>query len=552
MEDYLSVIPLGGVEEIGGLNMTAYRFGDDIIIIDAGLMFPEDYMMGVDFVIQDFTYLRENLDKIKAIFLTHAHEDHIGALPFLLKEFDVTVYGTALTLGFIQKKLEEHNIPKRRLKRIRPRSVIVAGEFRVEAIRVTHSIVDGVAYGITTPMGCIIHTGDFKIDPTPVDGEIMDFRKFTEYGEKGTLLMLSDSTNAEQGGFTFSEKEVRRGFEDIFAKVEGRIILSTFSSNIHRLQQAIDVAYMYEKKVIICGRSIASNTQIAIDLGYLKVPPETLIEMDKINDYPDEDLVLLTTGSQGEPMSVLSRIAVGEHKHIKIKQGDTVVISAKAIPGNERAIGRLINRMYKLGADVIHEKVSEIHVSGHASKEELKLMLSMVKPKFFMPIHGEHRHLVVHAKLGQKMGIPKENIFLMENGDVLRLDSKGARKDGKVSAGRTFVDGKGVGDVEEMVLRDRRRLGQDGIVIPLITIDKEYGKLASPLEIITRGFTQEEESSELIESMHSLLTEHIESLDKEVATDPDLLKAEARRVIRKHIRKHMERRPMVMPIVFEV
>jgi ribonuclease J len=266
MEDYLSVIPLGGVEEIGGLNMTAYRFGDDIIIIDAGLMFPEDYMMGVDFVIQDFTYLRENLDKIKAIFLTHAHEDHIGALPFLLKEFDVTVYGTALTLGFIQKKLEEHNIPKRRLKRIRPRSVIVAGEFRVEAIRVTHSIVDGVAYGITTPMGCIIHTGDFKIDPTPVDGEIMDFRKFTEYGEKGTLLMLSDSTNAEQGGFTFSEKEVRRGFEDIFAKVEGRIILSTFSSNIHRLQQAIDVAYMYEKKVIICGKPLLRWTRLMITL----------------------------------------------------------------------------------------------------------------------------------------------------------------------------------------------------------------------------------------------------------------------------------------------
>ncbi|MCK4911113.1 MAG: ribonuclease J, partial [Thermodesulfovibrionales bacterium] len=475
MEDTLSVIPLGGVEEIGGLNMTAYRYGDEIIVIDAGLMFPEDYMLGVDFVIQDFTYLLENADKIQGIFLTHGHEDHVGALPFLLKELDVPVFGTALTIGFVQAKLKEHNLEKRSLKRIKPRSIINAGAFRVEAIRVTHSIVDGVAYGITTPIGCIVHTGDFKIDPTPVDGEVMDFRKFTEYGEKGTLLMLSDSTNAERGGFTFSEKEVRRGFEDIFATVEGRIIISTFSSNIHRLQQAIDVAYKFGRKVIICGRSIVRNTEIAIDLGYLRVPPDTLMEMNQIGDLADEEVVLLTTGSQGEPMSVLSRIAIGEHKHIKIREGDTVVLSAKAIPGNERTIGRLINRLYKLGADVIHEKVSEIHVSGHASKEELKLMLSMVRPKYFMPIHGEYRNLVTHAKLARNMDIPRENIFLMENGDVLKIDSEGARKDGKVVAGRTFIDGKGVGDVEEMVLRDRRRLAHDGIVILLITIEKEYG-----------------------------------------------------------------------------
>ncbi|KKM52061.1 hypothetical protein LCGC14_1555180 [marine sediment metagenome] len=552
METTLSVIPLGGVEEIGGLNMTAYRYGDDIIVIDAGLMFPDASMLGVDFVIQDFTYLLENADKIQAIFLTHAHEDHVGALPFLLKELDVPVYGTALTLGFVQAKLREHNLPKRRLKRIKPRSVITAGEFRVEAIRVTHSIVDGVAFGITCPLGCIVHTGDFKIDPTPVDGEIMDFRKFTEYGEKGTLLLLSDSTNAEKGGFTFSEKEVRRGFEDIFSKAPGRIIVSTFSSNIHRIQQVIDVAHMFGRKVIICGRSIATNTEIALDLGYLTLPPDTLLEMDQLKNLADEEVVLMTTGSQGEPMSVLSRIAVGEHKHIKITEGDTVVLSAKAIPGNERTIGKLINRLFKLGADVIHEKVSEIHVSGHASKEELKLMLSMVRPKYFMPIHGEYRNLVTHAKLALNMDIPKENIFLMENGDVLKIDSKGARKDGKVETGRTFIDGKGVGDVEEMVLRDRRRLAQDGIVIPLLTIDKEYGKLASPPEIITRGFTQEEESPEMIEEMVALLTEAIGAMDKEVVSDPDMLKAEARRVLRKHIRKKIERRPMVMPIIFEV
>ncbi len=552
MENTLSIIPLGGVEEIGGLNMTAYRYGDDIIIIDAGLMFPEDYMLGVDFVIQDFTYLLENADKIQGIFLTHGHEDHVGALPFLLKELDVPVFGTALTIGFVQEKLKEHNLEKRSLKRIKPRSIINAGAFRVEAIRVTHSIVDGVAFGITTPLGCIVHTGDFKIDPTPVDGEVMDFRKFTEYGEKGTLLMLSDSTNAERGGFTFSEKEVRRGFEDIFSTVKGRIIISTFSSNIHRLQQAIDVAHMHGRKVIICGRSIARNTEIAIDLGYLRVPPDTLVEMDQIKNLADDEVVLLTTGSQGEPMAVLSRIAVGEHKHIKIHEGDTVVLSAKAIPGNERTIGRLINRLYKLGADVIHEKVSEIHVSGHASKEELKLMISMVRPKYFMPIHGEYRNLVIHGKLAHNMDIPRENIFLMENGDVLKIDADGARKDGKVEVGRTFIDGKGVGDVEEMVLRDRRRLAQDGIVILLITIEKEYGKLFAPPEIITRGFTAEEESPEVIEEMVALLTKAIEAMDKSITTDPDMLKEESRRVIRRHIRKSIERRPMVMPIIFEV
>ena len=552
MEKSLSVIPLGGVEEIGGLNMTAYRYGDDIIVIDAGLMFPDASMLGVDFVIQDFTYLRENVDKIQGIFLTHAHEDHIGALPFLLRELDVPVYGTALTLGFIQHKLREHNLSKRKLKRIKPRSVITAGEFRVEAIRITHSIVDGVGYGITTPLGCIVHTGDFKIDPTPVDGEIMDFRKFTEYGEKGTLLLLSDSTNAEKGGFTFSEKEVRRGFEDIFSKTKGRIIISTFSSNIHRIQQAIEVAHMFGRKVIICGRSMATNTEIAIELGYLKLPPDTLLEMNDLKDLADNEVVLMTTGSQGEPMSVLSRIAVGEHKHIKIKEGDTVVLSAKAIPGNGRAIGKLINRLYKLGADVIHEKVSEIHVSGHASKEELKLMLSMVRPKYFMPIHGEYRNLVIHGKLALKSNIPKENIFLMENGGVLKIDSKGARKDGKVTTGRTYIDGKGVGDVEEMVLRDRRRMGHDGIIILLITIDKEYGKLTSPPEIITRGFTQEEESPELMDAMLALLIKTIEGLTREVASDSDLLKEEARRAIRRHIRKSMERKPMVLPIVFEV
>ena len=532
--------------------MTAYRYEDDIIVIDAGLMFPDESMLGVDFVIQDFSYLREHQDKIQGIFLTHAHEDHVGALPFLLREINVPVYGTALTLGFVQAKLKEHNISGRRLKRIKPRSVIGAGVFRVEAIRVTHSIVDGIAYGITTPLGCIVHTGDFKVDPTPVDGELMDFRKFTEYGEKGPLLLLSDSTNAERGGFTYSEKEVRRAFEDIFATAPGRIIVSTFSSNIHRIQQAIDVAHLYDRKVIMCGRSVVRNTEISIDLGYLKIPPGTLVDMDALGGLNDEEVVIITTGSQGEPMSVLSRIAVGEHKQIKLREGDTVVLSAKAIPGNERAIGRLINRLFKLGADVIHEKVSEIHVSGHASKEELKLMLSMVKPKYFMPIHGEYRNLVTHGKLARKLGIPRENIFLMENGNVLKIDAKGARIDGKVEAGRVYIDGKGVGNVEEMVLRDRRRLGHDGIIIPLLTIEREYGKLVTDPEIIHRGFVHEGESPELIDTLVEILKQSIGAMDKQMTSDPSLLKEEARRIIRKHVRKTLDRRPMVMPIVFEV
>jgi ribonuclease J len=553
MKKSLSVIPLGGVEEIGGLNMTVYRYADTIIVVDAGLMFPEEDMLGVDFAIQDFTYLLENQDKIKAVILTHGHEDHTGALPFLLKEINVPVYGTPLTLGLVQEKLREHHLDKTAtLMRVKPRETVDIGPFSVQFIRVTHSIVDGVALGIQTPLGRIVHTGDFKVDPTPVDGELLDFNKFTEYGEKGTLLLLSDSTNVDRGGFTFSEKEVSRAFEDIFTHAPGRIIISTFSSNIHRIQQAIDVAARHGRKVILSGRSIVSNTQIALDLGYLRIPKETWLPMDRLGDLPDEEVVVITTGSQGEPMSVLSRIAVGEHKQIRIREGDTVVLSAKMIPGNERAIGRIINHLVRQGADVIHEKVSEIHVSGHASKEELKLMLNMVRPRYFMPIHGEYRHLVAHAKLGKKGGIPPENIFVLENGDVLRLDEEGARKDGKVTSGRVFIDGKGIGDVEEMVLRDRRRLGHDGFVLVLINIEKEKGTLLSTPEIISRGFILEDEYQDVIEGVRELVAEAIGALDREITSDPSLLKARVRSVLKKHFRNTMQRRPMIMPLIFEV
>lgn len=532
--------------------MTVYEYGDDIIVVDAGLMFPEDDMFGVDFVIQDFTYLLENRDKVKAIVLTHGHEDHVGALPFLLKEINVPVYGTALTLGLVLEKLREHNIEDPVLHRIKPRDSFDIGPFTVEFMRITHSIVDGVALAIRTPIGVVIHTGDFKIDPTPVDGELLDFNSFTRYGGEGVLLMLSDSTNAERGGFTFSEKEVSRAFEDIFSKATGRIIISTFSSNIHRLQQAIDVAVKYGRKVIICGRSMVSNSQIALDLGYMRMPRETWLEVDALKNLPDEEVLILTTGSQGEPMSVLSRIAIGEHKHIKIKDGDTIVISAKTIPGNERSIGKLINRLFRLGANVIHEKVSEIHVSGHASKEELKLMYNMVRPKYFVPIHGEYRHLVSHARMLNRQGLPRENSFILNNGDILAVSPEGAEKSGQVKAGRVYIDGKGIGDVEEMVLRDRRRLGHDGIVLILLTIDKEYGKLASPPDIITKGFIHEDDTAGVIENIQELVTVTVEELDKEVTSDPSLLQAKVRARLKKHFRSTLQRRPMIMPLIFEV
>jgi ribonuclease J len=551
MENALSVIPLGGVEEIG-LNMTVFEYGDDIIVIDAGLMFPEEDMLGVDIVIPDFTYLLENKDKIKAIILSHGHEDHTGALPFLLKELPIPVYGTALTLGLVKDKLAEHGLDTIELIPVKPRDTVTLGVFTVEFIRVTHSIVDGVGFGIRTPVGLIVHTGDFKLDPTPVDGNLMDFHKFSEYGEKGTVLLMSDSTNAEKGGFTFSEKEVRRSFEDIFSDAQGRIIIATFASNIHRIQQVIDVATMFGRKIILSGKSIVSNAQIALDLGYLRIPENTWLKLDKLNTLPDTEVVILTTGSQGEPMSVLSRIATDEHKTIKIKEDDTVILSAKMIPGNEKSIGRIINHLFRRGANVIYEKVSEIHVSGHASKEELKLMLNMVKPKMFMPIHGEHRHKVYHARLAEKTGISKSDIFIMENGEILEITKDGARKNGKITSGRIFVDGKGVGDVEDMVLRDRKRLAHDGIVIIILSIEKLSGTIVSGPDIITRGFVFEDASQEIINNTKELVYNTIQECDTEIIADKALIQAKIRQVLKKYLRKTMDRKPMIMPIIFEV
>ncbi len=551
MIETLSLIPLGGLEEIGGLNMMVLQYGESILVIDAGLMFPEEDMLGIDFVIPDFSYLIENKDKVKAIIITHGHEDHTGALPFLLRSVQAPIYGTPLTLGLIKEKLREYRV-EAQMHPVRPREVVSIGPFDVEFIRVTHSIVDGVALGITTPIGRIVHTGDFKLDPTPVDGELLDFQRFAEYGEKKTLALLSDSTNAEKGGFTFSEKEVRRAFEDIFARAKGRIIISTFASNLHRIQQAIDVAVMFDRKVILCGRSIVSNSQIALDLGYLRLPRETWYRIEDLKDMEDKDVVIITTGSQGEPMSVLSRIAIGEHKQIQIKEGDTVILSAKMIPGNERSIGRIINHLFRRGANVIHEKVSEIHVSGHASKEELKLMMNLVKPRYFVPIHGEYRNLATHANLALKQGIPKENIFILDNGEVLEIGPEGAALAGKVDSGRVFIDGKNAGDVEEVVLRDRMRLAHDGIVIVILGVEKLTGNIVSGPDVVSRGFIFEDASPELIAEVKDFLSQTVASLDKEIIADSQLLQNKIRSSLKKYLRNTMDRRPMIMPIIMEV
>lgn len=551
MENTLSVIPLGGVEEIG-INMTVFEYGNDLIVVDAGLMFPEEDTLGIDFIIPDISYLLNNREKVRAVILTHGHEDHTGALPFLLKELKVPVYGTPLTLGLVREKLREHNLEDAELIPVMPRDIITIGVFSIEFVRVTHSIVDGVGLGITTPAGLVVHTGDFKLDPTPVDGQLMDFRRFAEYGERGTLLLLSDSTNAEKGGFTFSEKEVRRAFEDIFSNTRGRIIIATFASNIHRIQQAIDVAVKYGRKVILSGRSIVSNAQIALDLGYLKIPVETWLKLEDLKKLEDHEVVIITTGSQGEPMSVLSRIATDEHKQIKIREGDTVILSAKMIPGNERSIGKIINHLFRRGANVIYEKVSEVHVSGHASKEELKLMLNLIKPKYFMPIHGEYRHLIYHSMLAKKMDIPKENIFIMQNGDVLEINDTEARKSGNINSGRIFIDGKGYGDVEEMVLRDRLRLAHDGIVIILLAIEKLTGNIVSGPEMISRGFVFEDVSQEIINNVKELLEKTIKGLEREYIADTSLLKAKLRSTLKKYLRDTMDRKPMIMPIIIEV
>ena len=548
----LRMIPLGGLGEIG-LNMMAMEYGDTIIVIDCGLMFPEDYMLGIDLVIPDVTYLIRNRDKVKAFIITHGHEDHTGALPFVLREIDAPIYGTAMTLGLIEEKLEEHGLARSTvLETVRPRDRVSIGPFDIEFIRVSHSIVDGCGLAIKTPVGTVVHTGDFKMDQTPVDGEVMDYARFSEYGEAGVLLFMSDSTNVEKEGYTLSEREIGRNLEDVFRRCEGRIIVAAFSSNIHRIQQVMDAADKFGRKVVLNGKSMVANSRIARALGYLKAPDGLIVDLRDLDSLPHQRVVLLTTGSQGEPMSALTRMAMDNHKQIKVTKGDTIILSSKFIPGHEKAISTMMNHLYRRGADVIYEKVSEIHVSGHASREELKIMLNIVKPRYFIPVHGEYRHLVLHGRLASTVGIPEENIFVAEDGQVIEFTKDGARRAEIVEHGRVFVDGKGVGDVGEMVLKDRSHLSEGGMVLAVVAINNSTGEIVYGPEIITRGLVLEEGRPGLLDQAKNIVIEALGSVSAEVKTEQLEVKEEVRRALRRFFNKTLERRPVILPVIIEI
>jgi len=549
--DRIYVIPLGGLGEIGK-NMMLVRYQDNIVVIDAGLMFPEEELLGIDIVIPDMTYLLENRDKVKAVLVTHGHEDHVGALPYLLREIDVPIYGTKLTIGIIEAKLREHGMTGARLNVVKPRDKISIGPLEAEFIRVSHSIPDALAIAIHSPVGTILHTGDFKLDQTPVDGEVVDFRKFAELGEKGVLLMLSDSTNAERPGYTMSERVVGNAFDELFGRCEGRIIITTFASNVHRIQQAIDTACRYNRKVAIVGRSMINNVSIARELGYIAIPEDTLIDVESIGRYPDNQLVIVTTGSQGEPMSALTRMATAEHRWVSIQPGDTVIISATPIPGNEKLVARTIDMLYRQGAEVIYGPASGVHVSGHASQEELKILVNLVRPRYFVPIHGEYRHLKKHARLAENLGIPKSRIFVVENGQIIEVGKKKANVIGKVTSGRVLVDGLGVGDVGNIVLRDRKQLSSDGIIIVVVTINKETGTVIAGPDIVSRGFVYVRESEQLIEEAKEKVREALLVCEKKGATEWASIKSHVREALSKYLYEKTKRRPMILPIIMEV
>jgi ribonuclease J len=548
----LKIIPLGGLGEIG-LNMMVYGYGEDIIIVDCGLMFPEPSMLGIDLVIPDISFLRDKGDRIRGIFLTHGHEDHIGALPYVLSELQAPIYGTALTLGFVREKLKEYDLDHRVDPRVvRPRDTVRAGVFQVEFIRVAHSIVDGCALAIRTPEGVVIHTGDFKLDQTPVDGQLTDLATLSRYGEEGVLALLADSTNVEREGYTVSESYVGEAFNEIFPQCEGRIIVAAFSSNIHRVQQVVDAAGRCGRKVLLNGRSMLANVQIARDLGYLSIADDLLMDLKDLPRLPKEEVCMITTGSQGEPMSALTRIAMDDHKQIKLERGDTVILSSRFIPGNEKTISDLINHLYRRGAEVFHEKVSEVHVSGHASQEELKLMINLTRPRFFVPIHGEYRHLVNHSRLARKVGIDPERCLLAVNGDVVTFAGGRAEIAGAVESGRVFVDGKGIGDVGTIVLKDRKHLSEDGMVVVIIAINQASGEIIYGPDIVTRGFVFEDESQEYLEETRKIVLDTLAGVNLEVMADWNEVKMEVRRVLRRFFNKTIERRPVILPVILEM
>ena len=549
----LKVIALGGLEEIGK-NMTVLEYGNDIIIIDCGLAFPEDDMLGIDLVIPDITYLAKNVEKIRGIVLTHGHEDHIGALPYVLKQLKVPVFGTLLTLGLLENKLREHKmLDKTTLHTVVPGEKVKLGEMVVEFIHTNHSIADSVALAIQTPVGMVIHTGDFKVDYTPIDGDIIDLQRFAELGSQGVLLLMSDSTNAERKGFTMSEKNVGKVFERIFEETpRNRIMVATFSSNIHRIQQIINAAYMYGRKVAIIGRSMVNAVKTASELDYLWVPPRTLIDINEIKNYRDEQLVIITTGSQGETMSALSRIANSEHKQVSVKPDDKIIISASAIPGNEKNVIRVVNELLKKGADVVYGGIEDIHVSGHARQEELKLMLALTKPKFFMPVHGEYMHLSSHRDLAISMGMDKKNIFVNKLGDVLEVSKNEAKVTGTVPTGQVMVDGLGDGDVGNIVLRDRKHLSEDGLMVVVVSMEEETGQIVAGPDIISRGFVYVRESEGLMDGAREVVVKALQECEEKNITSWNYIKNLIKDTLKNYIWQKTKRSPMILPIIMEV
>lgn len=549
----LKIAALGGLEEIGK-NMTMLEYGNDIMVIDCGLAFPEDDMLGIDLVIPDVTYLIKNIDKVRGIVLTHGHEDHIGALPYILKQLNVPVFGTLLTLGLLENKLREHKmLDKTVLHTVVPRERVNLGQFNVEFIHTNHSIADSVALAIHTPIGTVVHTGDFKVDYTPIDGEIIDLQRFGELGKEGVLLLMSDSTNAERKGFTMSEKNVGKVFEKIFEDTpKNRIMVATFSSNIHRIQQVVNAAYMYGRKVSIIGRSMVNAVKTASELEYLAIPPRTLIDIGEIKNYKDEQLVIITTGSQGETMSALTRIAMNEHKQVNVKPEDKIIISASAIPGNEKNVTRVINELLKKGANVIYGDMEEIHVSGHARQEELKLMLALTKPKFFMPVHGEFMHLSCHKDLALSMGLDKNNIFIMKLGEVLEVTRNEAKVNGTVPAGRVMVDGLGVGDVGNIVLRDRKHLSQDGLMVVVVTLDRESGTIVAGPDIISRGFVYVRVAEDLMDEAKKVVLEALLDCEEKNITSWNYIKGVIKDTLKNFLWQKTKRSPMILPIIMDV
>ena len=550
-QNKLQIIPLGGLGEIGK-NTTAIRYNNQILLIDAGLAFPDDDMLGVDLVIPDYTYLIENKDLILGILITHGHEDHIGGLPFLLRHLNVPIYGTRLAIGLIQYKLTEAKLGQVITHVIQPRDTIKLGSFTVDFINVSHSIPGAVGLAIHSPLGTIVHTGDFKMDHTPVSGEVLDIHKFSELGDQGVLCLMSDSTNVERPGFTKSEQFVGKNIDKAFADAEGRVIFASFASNVNRLQQAISSAFKYHRKVATVGRSMINVVSIAAELGYLDVPEDTLIDVDEAMHLPGNQVCILTTGSQGEPMAALTRMANHSHRQISIYPGDTVILSASPIPGNEKAVSRNIDQLFKLGAKVIYESISGMHVSGHASQEELKLMLTMVKPKYFIPVHGEYRMLVKHAELAEQVGIPRENTFVAEIGNVIEFTRDGAKLADNVIAGRVFIDGLGVGDIGTSVMKDRTLLSQDGILIIILTVNSLTRTVLAGPDVVTRGFVYVRESNLMLDEVKAITRQTIARSLQNGIHETAILQNRVRDVVSRHLYDKTKRRPMIIPIFQEV